>query len=44
MFNEGFYCNWAIIEKAHTKEELIILSHNNTARGFMVWKIREFML
>ena len=40
-FNEGFYCNWNIIEKAFNKGELITLSLKEKPIGFLVWSKGE---
>ncbi len=32
---EGFYCNWSIIEAAYKKDELIVLTIDNQAVGFL---------
>jgi GNAT superfamily N-acetyltransferase len=37
----GFYCNWAIIEKAFRNKEFITLNHNDLPIGFLVWSERE---
>ncbi len=39
--NEGFYCNWTIIEKAFTNKELITLNFNEKPIGFLVWSKAE---
>lgn len=40
-FNEGFYCNWTIIEKAFKKKELVTLDFKDTPIGFLVWSKGE---
>ncbi|WP_339812235.1 GNAT family N-acetyltransferase [uncultured Imperialibacter sp.] len=40
-FNEGFYCNWGIIEKAFNNKEFITLNHANYPIGFAVYSKSE---
>ncbi|MBJ2174183.1 GNAT family N-acetyltransferase [Aureibaculum sp. A20] len=40
-FGDGFYCNWAIIEKAFRNKKFITLEHNNFPIGFLVWNKGE---
>jgi len=39
--NEGFYCNWSIIEKAFRNKKLLTLNYENSAIGFLVWSKGE---
>ncbi len=39
--NEGFYCNWNIIEKAFNNDELITLNLKEKTVGFLVWSKGE---
>jgi GNAT superfamily N-acetyltransferase len=39
--NEGFYCNWVMIEKALSNGKLMTLVINDTPIGFIVWSIGE---
>ena len=36
-FDEGFYCNWSIIEKAFSKKEFVTLNFKDRPIGFLVW-------
>ena len=40
-FNEGFYCNWNIIEKSFNNGELITLNLKKEPIGFLVWSKGE---
>ena len=40
-FNEGFYCNWTIIEKAFKNNELVTLDFKERPIGFLVWSKSE---
>jgi len=40
-FNEGFYCNWTIIEKSFQKNELVTLNFKERPIGFLVWSKGE---
>ncbi len=40
-FNEGFYCNWNIIEKSFHAKELITFTLDNEIIGFVVWSQNE---
>lgn len=35
--NDGFYCNWNIIQNSFDKQNLIILEKNNKSIGFVCW-------
>lgn len=39
--NEGFYCNWKIIEKAFKNKQLITLNFKEKPIGFLVWSKGE---
>lgn len=36
-FNEGFYCNWNIIENSFSKNELFVLEFEKMIVGFISW-------
>lgn len=40
-FNEGFYCNWAIIEKAFKDTKLVTIDFKERPIGFLVWSKGE---
>lgn len=40
-FNEGFYCNWNIIREAFTEKRLNIITENDFAIGFIVYRISD---
>lgn len=40
--NEGFYCNWGMIPKAFTEKRLSVITKNDYAIGFVVYKIFDF--
>lgn len=42
--NQGFYSNWGIIFKAFEKGELIILTENDYAIGFLVFNTTELII
>lgn len=35
---EGFYCNWAIIEKAYKNKEFVTIDYCENPVGFIVWR------
>ena len=37
-YDDGFYCNWNIIENSFERNELISLELNNIPIGFVVWR------
>jgi predicted GNAT family acetyltransferase len=37
--NNGFYCNWEMIEKSFDEKRLSVLTYNDNAVGFVVYKI-----
>lgn len=37
--HQGFYCNWNIIEESFEKGNLNIITYNDSASGFVVYKI-----
>lgn len=39
--NEGFYCNWTIIENAFNNNTLVTLDFQNSPIGFIVWSKGE---
>ena len=43
-FNEGFYCNWDIIEYSFHRNELISFELNKEIIGFVVWSQYEFYI
>ncbi|THF52985.1 GNAT family N-acetyltransferase [Flavobacterium supellecticarium] len=36
--NEGFYCNWNLIEKSYENEELLIFQNDDLIIGFITWR------
>lgn len=36
-FNQGFYCNWQIIQDCYTKSRLILFSDDSNIVGFLAW-------
>ncbi len=40
-YDDGFYCNWNIIEKSYTENEVICLELNEKNIGFAVWSQGE---
>lgn len=39
--NEGFYCNWKIIERASENNDLLIFKYGYLPIGFLVWSKKE---
>jgi len=39
--NEGFYCNWIVIEKAFKNKRLVTLDFKESPIGFLVWSRGE---
>jgi len=40
-FNKGFYCNWNIITNAFTEKRLSVITENDIAIGFVVYRISD---
>ncbi|SFD70810.1 GNAT family N-acetyltransferase [Thermophagus xiamenensis] len=40
-YDDGFYCNWNIIERSYHKNEVISFELNEKIIGFVVWSQRE---
>jgi len=43
-FNDGFYCNWNIIENSYKDNEVITLSLNDKIIGFVYWSQDENLI
>ena len=40
-YQEGFYCNWNVIEKRYYSDNLLVLTYDDRAIGFLVWEADE---
>jgi len=43
-YDEGFYCNWNIIESSFKKNSLITLEQNDFPIGFVVWRQSDIFI